>query len=92
MDLFDFPLPGALEMSTEKALSTLEPSLAESLSAELARCGQCRSVCPVFMETGEEGMVARGPRIEDGIICLQLTPAYCKGCLSVVDAASARAL
>ncbi len=25
-----------------------------------ARCGKCRSVCPVFIETGNESMVARG--------------------------------
>jgi len=28
--------------------------------ARCARCGQCRSVCPVFLETGEESQVARG--------------------------------
>ncbi|MEK7805144.1 MAG: (Fe-S)-binding protein, partial [Planctomycetota bacterium] len=25
-----------------------------------ARCGKCRSICPVFIETGNESMVARG--------------------------------
>ncbi|WP_347274568.1 (Fe-S)-binding protein [Candidatus Kuenenia sp.] len=25
-----------------------------------AKCGKCRSICPVFLETGEESMVARG--------------------------------
>ena len=25
-----------------------------------AKCGKCRSVCPVFIETGDESMVARG--------------------------------
>jgi glycolate oxidase iron-sulfur subunit len=38
-------------------------SLAASLRAEMdrcAKCGQCRSVCPVFIETGDEASVARG--------------------------------
>ena len=37
--------------------------LAASLRAEMdrcAKCGQCRSVCPVFLETGDEAAVARG--------------------------------
>jgi glycolate oxidase iron-sulfur subunit len=37
--------------------------LAASLRAEMercAKCGQCRSVCPVFIETGDEAGVARG--------------------------------
>ncbi|MCF6150239.1 MAG: (Fe-S)-binding protein [Candidatus Kuenenia sp.] len=25
-----------------------------------AKCGKCRSICPVFLETGDESMVARG--------------------------------
>src|SRR3989304_6765934 len=25
-----------------------------------AKCGKCRSICPVFIETGNEAMVARG--------------------------------
>ena len=25
-----------------------------------SRCGSCMAVCPVYRETGEEGMVARG--------------------------------
>ncbi|MBU6391779.1 MAG: (Fe-S)-binding protein, partial [Planctomycetes bacterium] len=25
-----------------------------------AKCGKCRSICPVFLETGNESMVARG--------------------------------
>ena len=36
---------------------------AASLRAEMdrcAKCGQCRSVCPVFIETGDEAGVARG--------------------------------
>jgi len=28
--------------------------------AKCSKCGKCRSVCPVFIETGNEGMVARG--------------------------------
>lgn len=28
--------------------------------AQCAKCGKCRSVCPVFLETGGETMVARG--------------------------------
>ena len=28
--------------------------------AKCARCGKCRSVCPVFLETGDETRVARG--------------------------------
>jgi glycolate oxidase iron-sulfur subunit len=37
--------------------------LAASLRAEMdrcAKCGQCRSFCPVFIETGDEAGVARG--------------------------------
>jgi glycolate oxidase iron-sulfur subunit len=37
--------------------------LVASLRAEMdrcAKCGQCRSVCPVFIETGDEASVARG--------------------------------
>jgi len=36
---------------------------AASLRAEMdrcAKCGQCRSICPVFIETGDEAGVARG--------------------------------
>ncbi|MEW6356210.1 MAG: (Fe-S)-binding protein [Planctomycetota bacterium] len=33
--------------------------LAEEI-ARCAKCGKCRSVCPVFLETGTETMVARG--------------------------------
>jgi len=28
--------------------------------AKCAKCGKCRSVCPVFLETGDETRVARG--------------------------------
>ena len=28
--------------------------------AQCAKCGKCRSVCPIFLETGAETMVARG--------------------------------
>ena len=42
---------------------TFSPDQAASLRAEMdrcAKCGQCRSVCPVFIETGDEAGVARG--------------------------------
>ncbi|HHT9125579.1 MAG TPA: (Fe-S)-binding protein [Candidatus Brocadiia bacterium] len=29
-------------------------------ASKCAKCGKCRSVCPVFLETGNESMVARG--------------------------------
>jgi glycolate oxidase iron-sulfur subunit len=29
-------------------------------ASKCAKCGKCRSVCPVFLETGSESMVARG--------------------------------
>ncbi|MGR3309141.1 MAG: (Fe-S)-binding protein [Candidatus Brocadiales bacterium] len=29
-------------------------------TSKCAKCGKCRSVCPVFLETGSESMVARG--------------------------------
>jgi glycolate oxidase iron-sulfur subunit len=50
-------------MEQDYAPAALEPELVESLRAEVercAKCGQCRSVCPVFAETGDEGDVARG--------------------------------
>lgn len=37
--------------------------MAEDWKTELskcAKCGKCHTACPVFLETGEEGMVARG--------------------------------
>jgi len=44
-------------------MPTFDPEWAASLRAEMdrcAKCGQCRSICPVFAETGDEGDVARG--------------------------------
>src|SRR5574337_13682 len=32
----------------------------ESEIQKCAKCGKCRSICPVFIETGNESMVARG--------------------------------
>ncbi len=32
----------------------------ESEIQKCAKCGKCRSICPVFLETGNESMVARG--------------------------------
>ena len=46
----------------------------EALQREItkcSRCGKCRSVCPVFIETKTEGMVARGR--------ISLAEAYLKG-------------
>lgn len=37
----------------------MTPSI-ENEIAKCAKCGKCRSVCPVFFETKAEGMVARG--------------------------------
>ncbi|NOZ21092.1 MAG: (Fe-S)-binding protein [Planctomycetes bacterium] len=39
--------------------STSRTPLTEEI-ARCAKCGKCRSVCPVFLETGTETMVARG--------------------------------
>lgn len=39
--------------------SLLSPDLQQELR-KCAKCGQCRSVCPVFIETGNEALVTRG--------------------------------
>ena len=51
------------ELREKTTLTNFDSEWAASLRAEMgrcAKCGQCRSVCPVFAETGEEGDVARG--------------------------------
>jgi glycolate oxidase iron-sulfur subunit len=50
-------------MAQNNAAPAFDSDLAASLRAEMdrcAKCGQCRSVCPVFIETGDEAGVARG--------------------------------
>ncbi len=50
-------------MPQNNVAPAFNPDLAASLRAEMdrcAKCGQCRSVCPVFIETGDEAGVARG--------------------------------
>ncbi|MBI2470287.1 MAG: (Fe-S)-binding protein [Planctomycetes bacterium] len=67
--------------------------LAPSFETEInkcAKCGKCRSICPVFIETGNESMVARGrislaESLRDGeIFHTELLRDYllsCKKCL-----------
>ena len=50
-------------MPQNNVAPAFNPDLAASLRAEMdrcAKCGQCRSICPVFIETGDEAGVARG--------------------------------
>ena len=58
--------------------------------SKCAKCGKCRSICPVFLETGNESMVARGrislaEALRDGeILHTELLRDYllsCKKCL-----------
>jgi len=62
----------------------------ESEIQKCAKCGKCRSICPVFIETGNESMVARGrislaESLRDGeIFHTELLRDYllsCKKCL-----------
>jgi glycolate oxidase iron-sulfur subunit len=66
----------------------------ETQLARCIRCGTCRSVCPVFHETGDESTTARGKlRMVDAVVRgqLELTPGMqermsrcllCKACTS----------
>ena len=62
----------------------------EAEISKCAKCGKCRSICPVFLETGKEYMVARGrislaEALRDGeIFHTELLRDYllsCKKCL-----------
>lgn len=62
----------------------------ETEISKCAKCGKCRSICPVFLETGNESMVARGrislaEALRDGeILHTELLRDYllsCKKCL-----------